>query len=122
MDTISLSLPFPPSVNHAYANGGNGRGRYKTDAYKAWEKMAALSVKDSHRIGLSGPYTLYIGYRAPDRRIRDLGNYEKCVSDFLVAQGVIKDDNLSQRIVLEWDSTIESGCVVIVRPYGGVKQ
>ena len=119
METVTLNLPFPPSVNSAYANGGNGRGRHKTDAYKAWEKLASVSVKDSHRINLSGPYSLYVAYRAPDNRIRDLGNYEKCVSDFLVAQGIIKDDNNSRRIVLEWDNSIESGCVVIVRPWKG---
>lgn len=109
---IVLHLPFPPSVNHAYANGGKKRGRHKTAAYRLWESLAGLRVKDSHRLALPS-YSLAICLRRPDRRARDLGNYEKCVSDLLVAHGIVRDDSCCERLTLEW-SEQEPECVVII--------
>ena len=89
---IKLELPFPPSVNSAYANGGNKRGRHKTPQYLAWIMEASTKVKESHRQGM-GPYSLQICLERPDKRARDLGNYEKALSDFLVMHGIVKDDS-----------------------------
>lgn len=111
-----IELPYPPSINAAYANGGNKRGRHKTAAYTDWEKLAGARVKDSHRVGY-GAYSLHIAVRKPDGRRRDLGNLEKCVSDFLVAHGVVKDDCLAERITLQWDANLTAECVVIVQPF-----
>ena len=112
---IRLSLPFPPSVNAAYANGGNKRGRHKTAAYIVWERLAAIGIKDSHRLALK-TYTLAICLRRPDKRTRDLGNYEKCVSDLLVAHGIVADDSGCERLTMHWDAGLEDECVVIMQP------
>lgn len=112
---IRLVLPFPPSVNAAYANGGNKRGRHKTTQYKAWEQLAGLGIKDSHRQAL-GPYSIAIALKAPDKRARDLGNYEKCVSDLLVNHGVVKDDSYCRRLTMTWNEGMEAECVVLVMP------
>lgn len=112
---VRIELPYPPSINAAYANGGNKRGRHKTPVYTAWEHLAGACIKDSHRVGL-GPYCLYIALRRPDRRRRDLGNVEKVISDLLVAHGVVKDDCLAERITLQWDSGMKAECVVLVMP------
>lgn len=111
---IKIDLPFPPSVNAAYANSTRGKGRHKSKAYLQWEKLAAIGIRDSHRLGY-GPYSLAICLRKPDRRRRDLGNYEKVVSDLLVAHGVVKDDSMCERITLQWSETILAECVVIVQ-------
>ncbi len=111
-----IELPLPPSVNAAYANGGNKRGRHKTPAYLAWESLASTFIKDSHRVGY-GSYSLSVALRKPDRRRRDLGNYEKCLSDFLVAHGVVKDDSLCERLSMQWDAGMKAECVVIVQPH-----
>ena len=113
---VRLVLPMPPSVNSAYANGGNKRGRHKTPAYVAWERLAGTCVKDSHRAGL-GPYSLAICLRRPDKRGRDLGNYEKVISDLLVAHGVVKDDQHCERLTMQWDAGLEADCVVLVQPF-----
>lgn len=113
-----IELPFPPSINAAFANGGNRRGRHKTSEYKAWEQLASLYIKDSHRVGY-GPYSLSIALKRPDRRRRDLGNLEKCLSDFLVAHGVVKDDSLCERLTLQWDDGLPAECVVIVQAWEG---
>lgn len=112
---IRLHLPFPPSVNSAYANGGNKRGRHKTEAYTAWEQFASIGIKDSHRQGL-GAYSLSICLQRPDKRQRDLGNYEKAVSDFLVMHGIVKDDHLCQRLLMTWGEGLPAACVVLVQP------
>lgn len=114
---IRIELPFPPSVNSAYANGGNKRGRHKTKPYLDWEKLAGARVKDSHRVGLRC-YSLAICLRRPDlRRSRDLGNYEKVLSDLLVAHGVVADDSECERITIQWDAGLTAECVVIVQPF-----
>jgi crossover junction endodeoxyribonuclease RusA len=112
---IRIALPFPPSVNAAYANGGNRRGRHKTNAYRLWEQLAAIGIKDSHRLALEA-YTIAIALRAPDKRARDLGNYEKCVSDLLVAHGVVKDDSFCRRLMMTWNEGMAEECVVLIHP------
>lgn len=113
---IKLHLPFPPSVNSAYANGGNKRGRHKTEQYVGWIKEASTAVKASHRAEM-GPYSLSICLEAPDKRQRDLGNYEKCLSDFLVMHGVVKDDHLCRRLLMTWGEGLPAPCVVIVQEF-----
>lgn len=110
--SVTLHLPFPISVNAAYANGGK-RGRSKTPKYNAWIAEASLYVRDSHRQKL-GPYHISICLEAPDRRVRDLGNHEKVVQDFLVMHGVIQDDSKCQRLVMTWGVGLPAPCVVIV--------
>lgn len=112
---IRLHLPFPPSVNSLYGNGGNKRGRHKTQAYDAWIKLASVGIKDSHRMGL-GPYSLSICLEPPDKkRSRDLGNLEKAVSDLLVMHGVVKDDRYCQRLTMTWGTGLPAPCVVLVQ-------
>lgn len=115
---IRLALPFPPSVNTAYANGGNKRGRHKTDGYRDWIMLASPQVKDAHRVGM-GPYSLSICLERPDKRQRDLGNYEKVVSDFLVLHGIVKDDSFCQRLTMTWGEGLPAPCIVIVQPFEG---
>jgi crossover junction endodeoxyribonuclease RusA len=68
--------------------GGSGQRRFPSKSYKAWlAKTPALK----HRV--SGEIELEYGFWFPDRRNRDAENYVKAVSDYLVNQGVIEDDN-----------------------------
>ena len=111
---IRLHLPFPPSVNTAYANGGNRRGRHKTAKYVDWIKEASTAVKASDRQALA-PYSLAICLQKPDKRGRDLGNYEKAVSDFLVMHGIVKDDQYCERLTMTWGENLPAPCVVIIQ-------
>jgi crossover junction endodeoxyribonuclease RusA len=84
-------------------------------AYLAWEKLAGTKIKDSHRIGFTS-YTLHICLRRPDlKRSRDLGNYEKCLSDMLVSHGVVADDSCCERLLMTWDQGMAAECVVIIQ-------
>ena len=113
---IRIHLPYPPSVNSAYANGGNKRGRHKTAAYRSWEVLAGASVKDSHRAGYTVPCRLSIGAARPDKRRRDISNIIKVTEDFLVANGVVEDDHLFHDVQAQWSAEVETGIVVLVQP------
>lgn len=112
---IRIALPFPVSLNAAYANGGNRRGRHKTARYKAWEQLAGLCIKDSHRLNL-GAYHISIALRPPDKRQRDIGNLEKVLSDLLVSHGVIKDDSYCRKLTMMWVENMDEECVVLLHP------
>lgn len=111
---IRLHLPFPVSVNALYANGGNKRGRHKTARYNAWVAEASIGIRDSMRQAL-GPYSISICLQAPDKRARDIGNLNKCVEDFLVMHGIIKDDSFCQRLLMTWGEGLPAPCVVLVQ-------
>lgn len=115
MGPIRLHLPFPPSVNSLYGNGGSRRGRHKTKGYESWIALASVAIKDSHRQRL-GPYSLSICLEAPDKRGRDIGNLEKAVSDLLVMHGIVKDDRYCQRLLMTWGTGLPAPCVVLVQP------
>jgi len=89
----SFSLPFPPSVNGLYA--GKAR-RYKSPKYKAWiaEAGLKLNLQTPYHQTIEGECVVVINLVRPDKRQRDVANYEKAVSDLLVACGILKDDSL----------------------------
>lgn len=111
---LRLTLPYPPSANNLFRNAG--KRRVKTAEYAAWQTLAGMCIRDSHRLALDS-YSISICVRRPDRRRRDLANLEKAVSDLLVAHGVVKDDSLCERITMQWDAGLEAECVVIVQPF-----
>lgn len=84
-------LPVPPSANMLYPQG-KGRRRFKSAAYKTWQQEAALALKHQIR-PLEGSLYARYEFHFPDRRIRDLPNFEKALSDFLVFRGVLIDDS-----------------------------
>ena len=110
---ITLTLPFPPSVNRLWKTKKNG-GMYRSAEYKAWRQHALWAIqsrtKGDH---IKGPYKLEIMAVRPDKRRRDIGNLEKAVSDILQAANVIEDDCLCEDQHLRW---VAAGpeCSVIV--------
>lgn len=113
---IRLALPMPPSVNALFANKRAG-GRIKTKEYKAWQQLAGMCIRDSHRQQL-GPYSISIALKhSAVSTLSDLTNREKALSDLLVDHGVVKDDRYCQRLMMVWDEGIEADCIVIVQPF-----
>ena len=84
---ITITLPFPVSVNQLYA-GGSGQKRFPGKKYIAWLK----SCPSLEPLGLDS-VSVHYKYYFPEARSRDTENYVKCVSDYLVKEGVLKDDN-----------------------------
>ncbi|RCL03036.1 MAG: crossover junction endodeoxyribonuclease RusA [Candidatus Tokpelaia sp. JSC189] len=113
---LKLDLPFPPSVNGLYRNGGMKKGRHRTARYKAWVREASLCVGEVHRKAMSA-YSLLIVLKRPDRRMRDLGNYEKAISDLLVSHGVVRDDSDCCSLMMKWHDAMD-GAGMVSSPTG----
>jgi crossover junction endodeoxyribonuclease RusA len=110
METTVL-IPFPISNNAIWRNFGSRT--IKSERYRIWERAAAGDVRRQNPKKIEGPYEIEIELERKDKRRRDLGNYEKSVSDLLVACGVVEDDCLAQRVTLSWGKV--DGCKVTVR-------
>lgn len=94
---IKIILPFPVSNNSLYGGRG-GRQRFPSKYLKAWWKACQpLSPINMDRVALF--YKIYF----PDNRERDTQNYIKCVTDYLVSQGVIVNDS--------WKNIIYEGLI-----------
>lgn len=95
-----ITLPLPPSVNGLYA--GKSR-RYKSKKYVAWIKQAGWQLMAQRPLPqIKGKVIIHMKFGRPDRRKRDVANLEKATSDLLVAYGIIQDDSLIEKLILEW--------------------
>jgi crossover junction endodeoxyribonuclease RusA len=97
---MKLTLPFPPSVNGLYATNFKTKRRFKSKKYVEWGHAA---IWDITRLGMTkGKVKVLYEFGRPDKRRRDVANYEKAVSDILVAGGLIEDDSMIEEITLRW--------------------
>lgn len=112
MSVVVLNLPFPPSANNLFVNKA-GRGRIRSDRYRAWCTAAGWELQAQRHEMVPGPYELELTFEKKDARRRDIGNLEKGVSDLLVEHRVVEDDCLAQRITLAWGDV--KGVHVVVR-------
>lgn len=86
--SIHLTLPMPPSVNKAYAGFPK---RHKSNDYKKWEVEAQKALKTQTKYSIEGDkwlnamYVLHtdLHYKNGKKKVIDVANYEKIVSDFL---------------------------------------
>jgi len=109
---IALTLPVPPSTNALFKNVA-GRGRVKTVEYSRWLKHADAAFYCARPKPISGPVEITILCEENNRR--DLGNYEKSVTDWLVRCDLIDGDRCKvvRKITLAWHAG--PGCSVVVR-------
>jgi Holliday junction resolvase RusA-like endonuclease len=107
---VTLFLPFPPSVNAAYANRtfGKGKGRFKSKVYTDWLKEADawfLKQKAEKTIGtpIAGPYTVHMTFSRDKRRWNsDLSNRIKVTEDYLKTAKLIEDDSKCEDLQATW--------------------
>lgn len=89
---IRLTLPWPPSINHAKHFW---RGRVVTSkAAVEYRKAVADEVWQHHPGRRLGKVRLEVHIQAfpPDRRKRDLDNIQKVLIDSIQAAGLFDDD------------------------------
>ena len=113
MSIATFTLPFPISVNKAYANGGNRRGRHTTKRTTDWKIEAAKALVAQAVPMIEPPYHVHYQFGRPDNRRRDVFNYEKVLSDLLKKQDVITDDRMIMRGIVEWCPQQEAGTVKV---------
>lgn len=94
--TLSLTLPWPPSVNHYY--GRRGRHVYLKPEGKLYRRKAAVEFARLRWPRLNGAVEVHLILTPPDNRRRDIDNIRKAVYDALSDRaghvGVIMDDAL----------------------------
>jgi len=85
---IELKFSLPVSVNKAYAWYYK---RHKSDEYKQWEQKAEIELLKQKRYTIKWDNWLFVEYefnipiytKNNKKRIVDVFNYEKALSDFL---------------------------------------
>lgn len=103
-----ITLPFPVSVNGLYADGKYRR--HKSQRYCDWLIEAGYALKAQKPPKITGQVILHYELQeGHDNRRRDLGNYEKCVTDLLVTHGVIEADDgrIVREIKMGWSKEVE---------------
>lgn len=110
----TFMIPRPPSVNACFATDFRTRRRFATKAYSEWklEVLALILPQVKHKFDCKIAVKYRLG-REPDKRRRDLGNYEKPTTDVLVEAGVIQDDCLIQEQLLQWTDDVPRGMVEV---------
>lgn len=102
---------LPPSANHAFPSSRSG-GRYKSDAYKQFQKDCQPYMKGY----VEGDVEVEYNFLWKDKRRRDIMNFEKCLTDTLVDYGVIDDDSHIKRMVIEYHHG-EPETRIMIKPY-----
>jgi Holliday junction resolvase RusA-like endonuclease len=106
---LTLTVPPGPSSNRLWKSGK--KTHFRTDPYKSWLAVAIPLVRSQARgRSLAGHYALRV---TVPRSARDLGNYEKALSDMLQAAGVVADDKLADEILAVRDWTGQGGQVIL---------
>jgi crossover junction endodeoxyribonuclease RusA len=108
----TFDLPLPISTNALFLNK-KGKGRIKTQKYRAWIEEAGWEIKRQHVPSFNGPVSL--AYELSTKSRMDLPNCEKGVTDLLVAMGIIPDDSPKyvRGVVLNWSSEVEGVRVTV---------
>lgn len=98
---ISLTLPVPPTSNNLFPTSKSGR-RFPSKAYKDWKTKAAIYFETQIQgfTQLTGRIDARYEFAFPDKRRRDIANFEKGITDFLVSRGVMEDDSQIDRLEL----------------------
>lgn len=106
-DEITLTLPWPPSVN-AYWRMFQNRMIISKDGREYRQEVLA-NVPIAARRKLTGRLTVTITAWPPDRRRRDIDNLPKCVLDALAKAGVYEDDSQIDYLAIERGDVCEKG-------------
>lgn len=114
--TVTLSLPFPPSVNNLWRRGRTGM--YRSPSYMTWLNAAGTMLNAQKPGKIAGHYVIAIELERKDNRRRDCDNLVKAVSDLLEQHGVIENDSLADSLTVAWSPRV-SGCRVVLIPSRG---
>lgn len=112
-EKTEISLPFPPSVNDMFLNIV-GRGRVKSQGYRAWLTEAGFALNVHRLKAVTGP--VYIEIDLSNLRQGDADNRTKPILDLLCAHGILPDDSKKyvKRVSIGWENI--SDCRVKIMP------
>ena len=113
---IEITLNMPPSINVAYAGYPK---RHKSDVYKNWQRW--IFLEKNWRIHwdewLEVSYTFYFPLYTKKglKKIRDVANYEKCLTDTICELIPWFEDHKIKRISMEKIDSNEEKVKIIVK-------
>lgn len=111
---ISLTLPWPPSVNGYWRRNG---GRYFISKQGQQFRKAVLEECQSMRSAqtLTGRLSVTVGLNPPDKRKRDIDNVGgKALLDALGHAGVYADDSQIDRLLIVRGGVRPPGCCTVL--------
>lgn len=116
LEPQEIYLPFPPSVNAAYANVA-GVGRVKSARYRSWERVAKTDLLRQKPKRIKGPVRVAVFLEDSTATRGDADNRIKAVLDFVCAQRLIEDDSkkIVRAVSAIW-SPETKGCRVSISP------
>lgn len=109
--SLTLELPYPPSVNHYWRRVGartliSREGRqYRT---RIEHLLAAQRVQQ-----VNGALAVRVTVHPPDRRRRDLDDTMKALLDALAHGGAYEDDSQIDRLEIVRGEVVAGGKVVV---------
>lgn len=100
-DSLTLELPWPPSVNHYLGRDRKGH-TYPTKAAKAYREAVGCILLLARPVKMLGPLDVELQFRPPDRRVRDIDNLLKVVLDCLCKCGrpAYEDDGQIEKLTV----------------------
>lgn len=111
----TLVIPWPPTLNHAYANVVDG-GRVKTANTKRWQKLAAQALQPQrwHPMKTSDRVKVTINLHPPNSRPFDIDNRCKALLDALQRARVVDNDNQVDVLVVNRLGVKPGGMAVVM--------
>lgn len=119
---IKLTLPWATSANHSH-HYGSGRKFISKKTKEFREKVQEIVIDAKAKITGTPRLAIFYAFYPPDKRRRDIGNYEKQTTDALMEAGVFEDDEQIDFIWLVRRPQIKGGQIkVVIVEHDGVMQ
>lgn len=115
---LLLALPFPPSVNHYWRHvtlktkKGTRAATLISEAGRKYQKTVQQHCLGVRGMGDVDRLRVVVTLIMPDRRRRDIDNYQKSLFDALTHAGIWGDDSQVDQIIIQR---------ALVKPPGGVQ-
>jgi len=109
---VTLTLPYPPTVNHLYAtvHGRKVLSAKGRDYHEAvWNLVNRAQVQPFGEKRVAYHVTVF----PPDKRKRDLSNLVKAMEDALTKAGIWDDDSQVDRLTFERAHVAKGGSIFV---------
>ncbi len=112
---ITLTLPYPPSVNHYW--GAKGMRRFVGKKGLEFRKEVSERVAEAGYQTITGKIAVFVSLYPPDRRTRDIDNVTKALLDALQHAGCFEDDSdIDDLHLIRFDVRKGGACTVVITP------
>jgi crossover junction endodeoxyribonuclease RusA len=114
---LSLTLPYPPTVNHYWETRVVRRGSrfvpsvYVRDEGRRYQRSVARLLDGVPKF--AGRVRVQILVQPPDQRARDLDNVLKCLLDSMTKAGLWGDDSQVDSLLVVRGDQVDGGSILV---------